>query len=422
VAPPPVTHSTASFVGLAGTIVMIVLVGVIFLIGRRSPAQASRDAAHVFPDRNPALVLGDNVRDRGVTPPPVIRSAARFAGVAGAIVMIALIGAISLTGHWPTGAIVSPNPEVRRILIEPADQVARIQISAGEKDFVFQRRPEGGWLVNGAETEKAVSSHIDTALHLLNVASPPRVLQPGEYNAQQVADFGLDPPHLLVSVVTNAGKISSVTFGEATPGQNAQYARVIGQPQLWLLPRYVGVEWELAIDMAQRLLPASTSDTNAPQRSSTLLLPMSMATIAAVEIVENGALTRFERDPEGEWFHHVGQHTHGPGGLVHKADPQLAPLLAAELTALEGASIESVVTRHPDPDALDEFGLEHPSSVMLLYTRDSSRAVARVEFGKSTRDGLGRYARVQETDNVVTVPSYAVAHLEKLLQLAGVRS
>ena len=35
-APPPVTYSAASFVGLAGTIVMIVLVGVIFLIGRRS--------------------------------------------------------------------------------------------------------------------------------------------------------------------------------------------------------------------------------------------------------------------------------------------------------------------------------------------------------------------------------------------------
>jgi hypothetical protein len=58
----------------------------------------------------------------------------------------------------------------------------------------------------------------------------------------------------------------------------------------------------------------------------------------------------------------------------------------------------------------------------LLYTRDSSRAVARVEFGKPTPDGLERYARVQETDNVVMIPTYAAAHVEKLLQLAGVRS
>jgi len=357
-----------------------------------------------------------------VATPPVTRSAARFAGVAGAIAMIALIGAISLTGRWPTNEIVLPDPEVRGILAVPADQVARIQVSTGEKDLVFQHRPEGGWLVNGVETEKAVSAHVDAALRMLNVTSPPRVLKPGDYSAVQVADFGLDPPHLLVSVVAKTGKTSSVTFGEATPAQNAQYVRVIGQPDLYLLSRYVGVEWELAVDMAQRLLPAGMSDTNVTQRPSTLLLPMSMATISTVEIVENGALTRFERDPQGDWFHHVGQHTHTPGAPVHKADPQLAPLLATEFTALERASIEAVVTQHPDPDTLREFGLEHPASIVLLYTRDSSRAVAHVEFGKPTRDGLGRYARVQETDNVVTVPSYAAAHLEKLLQLAGARS
>ena len=213
---------------------------------------------------------------------------------------------------------------------------------------------------------------------MLNVSSPPRVLKPGEYSAVQVADFGLDPPHLLVSVVAKTGKTSSVTFGEATPGQNAQYVRVIGQPELYLLSRYVGVEWELAVDMAQRLLPAGLSDTNATQRPSTLLLPMSMATISTVEILENGALTRFERDPEGDWFHHVGQHVHAPGGFVHKADPQLAPLLAAEFTALERASIEAVVTQHPDPDVLREFGLEHPPSIVLLYTaRFVSRRSAR---------------------------------------------
>jgi hypothetical protein len=336
--------------------------------------------------------------------------------------MIALIGAISLTGRWPTGSIVLPDPEVRGIVAMPADQVARIQVSTGEKDFVFQHRPEGGWLVNDVETEQAVSAHVDAALRMLNVSSPPRILKPGQYTPEQVADFGLDPPHLLVSIAAKTGKTSSVTFGEATPAQNAQYVRVIGQPDLYLLSRYVGVEWELAIDMAQRLLPADMSDPDVAKRPSALLLPVSMGTIAAVEIVENGALTRFERDPEGDWFHHVGQHSHAAGAPAHKADPQLAPLLAAELTGLERATIEAVETQHPDPDTLLEFDLEHPPLIMLLYTRDSSRAVARVEFGKPTRDGLGRYVRVQETDSVVTIPSFAAAHVEKLLQLAGARS
>ena len=78
-----------------------------------------------------------------VWPPPVARSAARFAGVAGAIVMIALIGAISLTGRWPGGAIVIRDPGLQRILAQPAGQVARIEISAGEKDLVFRHRVGG---------------------------------------------------------------------------------------------------------------------------------------------------------------------------------------------------------------------------------------------------------------------------------------
>ncbi len=350
------------------------------------------------------------------------RSATRFAGVAGAIAMIALIGAISLTGRWPTGSIVLPNPEVRGIISMPPDQVARIQVSAGEKNLIFEHGSEGGWLVNGVAIDQAVAAHVDAALRMLNVSSPPRVLKPGDYSAAQVADFGLDPPQLLVSIVAKTGKTSSVTFGEATPARNAQYVRVIGQPDLYLLPRYVGVEWELAADMTRRLLPADLSDTDAAQRSSALLLPASLATIGAVEIVENGALTRFERDPDGDWFHHTGQHSHAAGAPVHKADPRLAPLLAVELTALESAPIEAVVTEHPDPDTLSELGLEHPPSILLLYTRDSSRAVAHVEFGNPTRDGLGRYARVQETGDVVTVPSYVAVHVEKLLQLAGARS
>jgi hypothetical protein len=141
-----------------------------------------------------------------------------------------------------------------------------------------------------------------------------------------------------------------------------------------------------------------------------------------VEIVQNGALTRFERDPAGDWFHHLPGHVHTPGGFVHKADPYTAPLLAAEFTALERASVEAVVAKHPDEAMLAADGLEHPSTIMVMYARDSLGAVARVEFGSLTPDGFGRYARVRETDNLVSVPRYAAAHLDRLLQLAGVRS
>ena len=151
--PPP--YVAASFVGLASAIVMVVLVGAILLTGRRSQApRIARCRLTFFLIRNPAAALGDGVRHRGLATPPVTRSAARFAGVAGAIAMVALIGAISLTGRWPSGESFFRDPEVRGILAVPADQVAHVQVSIGEKDLVFLRGSEGGWLVNGAGNRK----------------------------------------------------------------------------------------------------------------------------------------------------------------------------------------------------------------------------------------------------------------------------
>jgi hypothetical protein len=351
-----------------------------------------------------------------VAAPAVTRAGGKVAGIAAGCVMVALLAAIALSGEWPTNSALEA-PKKQGIVSLPANQVSRIEVSAGETDLLFQRE-RTGWLVNGVSAEHAVSDHIDSALHMMTVTNPTRVLEPGDYTANQLADFGLDPPRLLVSLATSEGQTRGITFGEATPAQNAQYARVIGQPNLYLLSRYIGVEWQLALDMANRALPR----VDPAAQSRAFLLPVSFGVIWAVEVVENGTLTRFERDPAGDWFHHVGQHVHKPGGFVHKADPKFAPLIAAELAGLERASVESVVARHPGDDTLGEYGLEHPSAIMLLYTRDTSTPVARVEFGKATPDGFARYARVRETDSVVTVPVYAAAHVDKLLKLAGVQS
>jgi hypothetical protein len=142
----------------------------------------------------------------------------------------------------------------------------------------------------------------------------------------------------------------------------------------------------------------------------------------AIEIVSRGTLYRFERDPAGHWFHHVGQHFHTPGGFVHYADSTLAPLIAAELAMLERVPVAHIVTRHPDATALTGAGLEHPSTILMLYSRDTAGPVARIELGNAAADGLDRYARIQQNDTLVIVPDDAAQHLATLLQLAGTPS
>jgi hypothetical protein len=337
----------------------------------------------------------------------VSRGFATSLAVVAACLMASLLGVIAVTGRWPTDA---PRTHLKTggVLSFSVHRIARIEFSAGEHLAVFIREPQGGWGANGVPVRPVAADHIDTAVRLLTISAPSRVLSASEYSPDQLAEYGLDPPRFILAVAEADGNIARVAFGADTPAQNMQYVRVVGRSELYLLPRDVGEEWQLAFDMAER--------------AANLLLPISIAQVWAIEIVNRGTLYRFERDPDGLWFHHVGDHVHLPGGIVHRADPTLAPLIEAELAGLDGLPVGRVVTRHPDAAGLAGAGLEHPATILLLYSRDTAGPVARIEFGNAAADGLDRYARIQQSDVLVIAPDDAARHLTKLVQLAGTPS
>jgi hypothetical protein len=318
--------------------------------------------------------------------------------------MAGLIAAIALTGHWPVDQ-PRTHLETGGILSIPVERVVRVEIVAGGQHTSLRRQSGDGWLINDAPAPAAVAEHIAAALRILALSAPRRVLAAGDYATGQLAAYGLDPPRFEVAVAEAGGSAAQIGFGEATPAENAHYVRVAGRPELYLLPRIVGEEWHLVRDMAMR----------APG----LLLPVSIAQIWAVEIVGGGVLRRFERDPAGLWFHHTGQHVHLPGGFVHHADPKFAPLIAAELDALDRMPIAATAAPHPDAAMLAAAGLVHPEAILLLYSRDSAGPVARIEFGKAAADGSGRWVRLQHSEGLLTVPAGSERPLAALLQLAG---
>jgi len=151
------------------------------------------------------------------------------------------------------------------------------------------------------------------------------------------------------------------------------------------------------------------------------LLPVSMARVWAVEIVFAGKLTRFERDNAGNWFRHVGQHSHAANANAHSADPAQARVIGAALDTLDVAAIESRVGPAADAARLARFGLELPSVIVLVYARDSSTPLARLEFG-GVADSLERYARLAPDGDVVTVAEFEVKRLTELLKAVGAGS
>jgi Domain of unknown function (DUF4340) len=337
----------------------------------------------------------------------------------GAALLILLLIAITMSGHWPElRQMVAFTPN-GLIPIAPAE-VTQVEIRAGQDSIVF-RREAGGWTIDGVTgaVPTELAGHIDAGLRLVRVSEPARLIAANELTASSFADFGLDPPASVVMLSTAQGMVAAVNFGALNPANTSQYVRLGGAAIVYLMARHVGTEWQVASDMAHRLRgqggPAVAS------RGTNLLLPMSMAQVWAVEIVFAGKLTRFERDSGGNWFRHVGQHSHTGNAGAHIADPAQAHMIGAALGTLDMTSVETRVGRAADAAQLAQFGLTLPPIIVLLYARDSSTALARLEFGSPT-NGLDRYARLAPDGDVVTVAEYEVRRLTELLKAVGAGS
>ena len=343
-----------------------------------------------------------------------------------ALAMLAVIGAIGVSGHWPGTATLSR--AVPDGVLPWAGEASEIGISAGER-FVTLRREAGAWRVEGAgeaenagEAGSAVAEHVAAGLRFLAVSAPLRRL--GAEEARGLAQFGLDPPQFTLALQTPRGP-ATIAFGAETPAQTAHYVRVAGREGIVLLPRHAAAEWQAVLDLTAR---AGAAEEGGGARGGPMLLPVLIAHVAVVELFADGRPSRFERDGTGLWFHHVGQHVHLGPADAHRADPAQAAAIAQELAALEQTVAEPVAVQKEgggtqgndalDAETLARDGLETPALILLLYSRDDPRPLAGIEFG-ATAAGGETYARRRGTGRVVTVPARALAHLRALLRIAN---
>jgi hypothetical protein len=355
------------------------------------------------------------------------RAARSYAALAAGALMVALIAALALIG--PPPGLPQLHFEARGIVQGQPSAIDKVEIRTGQDLVGFRRTASGSWVFDrpdGLGVPSELASHLDNALQFMHVSEPTRTLEPAEYAGTHFTDFGLDPPAYLVSLEKADRSVVVVDFGTLNATSTSQYVRLVGQPTLYLMPRHVGAEWELTADMAKRLSPPvaeSGGDAAAgAKRLPGLLLPVSIDRVWAVEIVFQGKLHRFERDGAGNWLLHVGQHTHSDNTAAHVADPGQARIIATALAALDQTQIEGLVARHPDSRELEHSGLARPMMIALVYQRDNSSPLARIEIGNMAEDGFGRYARIAGSGGVVTIAAYEADRLIDLLKTIGAAS
>ncbi len=340
---------------------------------------------------------------------------------AGAL-MIALLAALALSGRSPGLPPLIFTPQ--GIVAATPSTVTAAEIRTGGERIGFRRTAGGAWSFERSNTPipKELASHLDTALNFMHVSEPTRSLDPGDYEAANFAEFGLDPPAYVVSLEQPDRSVIVADFGTLNPSGTSQYLRLVGQPTVYLMPRHVGTEWEVTADMARRILPpeAGSGDENA-KRLTALLLPASIDRIWAIEIVIQGKLHRLERDSAGNWLVHTGQHAHAGNTDTHIADPDKARIIATALAALDQTQIETVVAKQPSEAELERCGLSRPEVIALMYARDSSSPLVRLAIGNVSGDGFSRYARLSGGD-VVTIAAYTATNMVQLLKAVGAAS
>jgi Domain of unknown function (DUF4340) len=334
-------------------------------------------------------------------------------------VLIMLLVGLVVSGHSPVSHSLVPFTPKGLIAAAPSD-VTRVEVRTGQ-ETVALRRESSGWTIEGTAgaVPAELASHVDAGLRFMHVSAPVREIAASELTVANFAEFGLDPPASVLMLGTAGGTVATVNFGVLNPAGTSQYFRLAGAPTVYLMARHVGTEWQVAGDMARRL--RGQAEPAIANRGTSLLLPVSLAQVWAVEIVFAGKLTRFERDGAGEWFRHVGQHSHVGNANIHFADPAQTRVIGAALDAFDEIAVEKRVAHGADEAELTRFGLAFPPLIVLLYARDSSTALARLELG-APADSFDRYARLAPDGDVVTVAEFEARRLIDLLKAVGAGS
>jgi hypothetical protein len=166
----------------------------------------------------------------------------RWAAVAG--LAIGFLLAMLLTGRMrESGQYVKFQPA--GLAPASAEEIDEVELVVGEHRLRFRRGPGGSWLTgDGVEVPAAARGHLDMSLRFMHATEPVRVMTADEYRGEPLREFGLDPPRYAVSLRRRTEAVLTARFGASNPQAVLQYVQVEGREDLYLLPVFVGREWE----------------------------------------------------------------------------------------------------------------------------------------------------------------------------------
>jgi hypothetical protein len=175
--------------------------------------------------------------------------------VLAAVAALAYLVAMTIAGALPQQKQLVKF-EARGVMKPVPESITEARIEVGSRAAVLLRQGEGWTIAGGKPVTAELAKRVSLAVQFMNTAGPLRILDAPELTGSNPREFGLQPPQLRATLYRGNETILGAAFGAHNPDDTAQYMSLDGRPELYLMSRFVGQEWE-AVAAGIGLAPVS---------------------------------------------------------------------------------------------------------------------------------------------------------------------
>ena len=261
----------------------------------------------------------------------------------------------------------------KRVVELKANTVTGLELVRTNQTIVLKKTGDR-WSITKPYAVRASNAAVNSLLDELELAERQRLLTATDLAGMKLADFGLEPPRLKLTLQRPGGALT-VLVGNETPTKDAQYVQVAGQAEILVVQKYIVSRLDRSLDdLRERtvveLTPSAATRLQIKNRER------------FVELVKT----------QNRW--HLSQ------PLAARAD---STQISSLLTTLSGLRVADFVSE--EPAAVHAHDLDEPVTEVTVWTGETGQTLL---IGATvTNDTTKVYAKLKSADSIFTVPADA---------------